>query len=96
MKACSVFGCPKVAAYKGYRGRVAAWFCHEHAEGVSVVALKEFEPVTTGSKDCDHEINTAVDVALLRIKPILRDFIRQELKRNLQACDLETQERSVE
>lgn len=38
---------------------------------------------TTGSKDGDCRINKAVDMALLRLKPIIRDIIREELKEML-------------
>ena len=38
---------------------------------------------TTGCKDADRRINEAVNMALLRITPILRDVLREEIKRHL-------------
>lgn len=51
---------------------------------------KTFKPVfaerpTTGDKELDRAINNAVDTALLKLQPIIRDAIRAELKRHIEA-----------
>lgn len=72
------------------QGRFWCWFCDSHGAKYKQIQPVQFEEQTTGSKECDKQINRAIDMALLRIAPILRDFIREEIKRNLEACDDDT------
>jgi hypothetical protein len=48
------------------------------------VRLTIAEKPTTGSKWADKQINDAVEMALLRLQPIIRDTLRAEIKRVLQ------------
>lgn len=46
----------------------------------------QFEKPTSGDVEVDRAINRAVEAALLRVSPILRDLIREELKRVLEVA----------
>lgn len=63
--------------------------CDAHAETGPVIESLKKEKATTGSKYADRRVNQAVDMALLRLAPIIRDTIREEIKRMLQLEDEE-------
>jgi hypothetical protein len=48
-----------------------------------IIKIQPYQKPTTGYKECDRDIDHAVDSALIRIKPLLRDILRDELKRHL-------------
>lgn len=54
-----------------------------------MVKLHFVDKPTTGSKWADRMVNEAVDCALIRLKPIIRDELRKEIKRLLQIEDSE-------
>lgn len=86
---CRVNGCGNPATQKVRRGRFTVRMCDKHASEPTVIKVEEFQAPTTGYKECDRDINHAVDSALLRLKPILRDILREELKRHLKLEEVE-------
>ncbi len=79
---CAFNGCQNPGVILQGSRRVKGWFCPIHAKPCVIEPLKLERP-STGCRDVDRDIDQAVDIALLRIKPILRDLIREELKRVL-------------
>jgi hypothetical protein len=77
---CRVNGCSLPAAHLVFRGRFKALVCEKHHTEELIIKPVEFNVATTGFKECDSDIDRAVDAALLRLKPILRDVLRSELK----------------
>lgn len=68
--------------------------CDDCYNGTSLTApkmvkLQFADKATTGSKWADRMVNEAVDSALLRLKPIIRDELRKEIKRLLQIEEIE-------
>lgn len=80
---CRVKGCGSAATQKVKRGRFTVQMCDRHAGEPTVIKIEEYQKPTTGYKECNRDIDHAVDHALLRLKPIIRDILLEELKRNL-------------
>lgn len=83
---CAFHGCDKPATQNRRKGRITAWVCDEHAKKEKpngVIETTHFEKPSTGSKTADRAIDRAIDGALIRIKPFLRDILREEIKRML-------------
>lgn len=83
---CAFMGCSKPATQNRRRNRITAWVCDEHAEKEKpngVIESTVFQEPSTGSKIADRAIDRAIDGAMIRIKPFLRDILREEIKRML-------------
>lgn len=45
-----------------------------------IIALYNSDKPTTGDAECDRAVDRAVDIVLVKLRPLLRDIIRNELK----------------
>lgn len=81
---CRYAFCDAPATVIHHKGRIKSALCQKHFDQATIVKLEPIQPATTGSKYADKRVNQAVDMALLRLGPIIRDMMREEIKRHLE------------